>query len=189
VAGGEEAVVRVLGVQVVVGPVAVEAALGGPERVEEVEAALVDLVRQPALQRGEGVEGGRGREQVGQGSAGHGEEAALGVGLREDPVAEGGIHGEAEVTDEDDGAGGGVEGAGLGAGDVAPGAVGGFEPLEGLDEAQEAGRRAAEVLVGAERDEGTVGGAVGGGEVALVAAVGAAELLDAPQEGAVESGR
>lgn len=53
---GEEAVVGVFGVDVIVGPVAVKSALGGPERVDEVHATFVQRTRDA---------GGRARRERG----------------------------------------------------------------------------------------------------------------------------
>jgi hypothetical protein len=112
----------------------------------------------------------------------------LRVFLRENPIADGRVHRKTEVPDERDGAGGGVERADGGPGEIAPRAIGGFEAFEGADQVQRPRRRVAEILIRAERDEGAVGRAVGQAGVAFVAAVGFAEGLDAGEERAVEAG-
>lgn len=55
VAEGDETIVGVFGVEVFVGPLAVEAALGGPHGIDEVHAAFVERGRDALLQCGERV--------------------------------------------------------------------------------------------------------------------------------------
>src|SRR4029450_7819766 len=60
----EEAIVRVFAVEHVVFPVAVEPAAVRPERIDEVEARLLER-RDVLVEAHQGVERGRGRQQIG----------------------------------------------------------------------------------------------------------------------------
>ncbi|MDB6016305.1 MAG: hypothetical protein JWR19_794 [Pedosphaera sp.] len=186
---GKQGVKSVFRVEMVVGPVAMEAAARVPERIQKIETALVNLVRQAAIHRRQGMQHGGGREQVGHRSAGHSEEAALRMRLREQPVAHTLVHGKTKMADKRDRAGGGIRRADARAGDIAPRAVGRFKALETLDQFERMRRRSAKVFVSTERDESAVSRAVREFRVAFVAAVGFAERLDALKQRLVEAAR
>lgn len=177
-AEGEEAVVGVFGIEVVVRPVTVEAAFGRPERVDEIEAAFVKAARDAAFEAGEGVESGGGGKEVGNGRARDGEEAALPGGLRKNPISHSGVHGKAEVRDERDGAGRGVEVADFLLRLIAPGVIGSFEAFEAANEFDGVRRIGAEIFVGAERDEGIVSGAETGVWILVIAAIFLTEIFE-----------
>jgi len=188
-AEGEQAVEGVFGVEVIVGPMAVEAALGAPEGVDEIEALFARGGGEFALQAGQRVERGGGGEQVGERRFRHGEEAALGMELREEPVADDGVDRHAELVEQGDGGGGGVRGAGAQAAGVGPRAVGGFEEFEALHHAQRLGQFAAEILIRAEGDEAAVGIAKVGAFIRVVAAVARTMSLDPGEQRVREAGR
>jgi hypothetical protein len=84
VAEGEEAVVGVFDVEGVIGPVAMESTVGGPEAIDEVEEGVFE-VGEGGLGTVEGVEGDGGGEEVRDGGVGEGFEAAGWVELAEEP--------------------------------------------------------------------------------------------------------
>src|SRR4051812_16802920 len=87
-AEGEEAVEGIFGVEVIVGPMAVEAAVGAPEGIDEIETALADRRGDFALEASQRVQRGGGREEVGNGRIRRGEKAALRMDARKQPVAD-----------------------------------------------------------------------------------------------------
>jgi hypothetical protein len=185
----EQGVEGVFRVEMVVGPVAVESAAGVPERIQKIKAALVNLAWQAAIHRGQGMQHGGGREQVGHRRAGQSEEAALRMRLREQPVAHPLVDGKTKMAEERNRARGGIRRADARARDVAPGAVRRFKALETLDQFQRMRRCLPKIFVCAERDECAVGRAVGELGAAIIAAVGFAESLEALQQRLVETGR
>ena len=57
---GEQGVKRVFRVEMIVGPMAVEAAARVSERIQKIEATLVNLDRQAAVHCGQGMQHGGG---------------------------------------------------------------------------------------------------------------------------------
>ena len=74
----EEAVVSVFHVEGVVGPVAVKPALRAPEGIHEVEERIF-VMGETNLHPIERMEGDGGGEEIGDGSAGCGEESSAGM--------------------------------------------------------------------------------------------------------------
>src|ERR1044071_3128015 len=109
--------------------------------------------------------------------------------LRQQPVADGLVHGKTEMANERDGTCRGVGCAGARLRDVAPRAVGSFELLQGLDQFERVRRCLAEVLISAEGRESTVSRAVGKLGVPFVAAVGLAERFDPREQSASKARR
>src|SRR5688572_18420374 len=94
----EQGVVDVLAVGLVVVPRADEGA-PGPERIDEVEAALAHGIDRD-VEQAQRVQRGRGREQVGQRCVDRGEEPAGGMGARDQPVADAPIAGLPELAQD-----------------------------------------------------------------------------------------
>ena len=82
----EQAVIGVFRVEIIVRPVAVEPALGVPECVDEVEAALVDDAGNPALDAAQGVQGRGCGEKVRQRRSGNREEPAFRKWVKDNKV-------------------------------------------------------------------------------------------------------
>src|SRR5437868_2168612 len=131
---------------------------------------------------------GRG-EEVRNGRGGYGKEASLRVSLGEEPIANLRIHGKAKMTNEGNCPGGRVGLAGFCAGNIAPGAVQGFEPLKSLNQFQQVRRRVTEVLISPESNKRSVSCAVREARISFIAAVRLAERFDAIQEGAIKPAR
>ena len=138
-AEGDETVVGVFSVEIVVGPMAVETAVGGPERVYEIEAAFVDAAGDAAFETSERVQRCRGGKKVGNGRTGNSEESALGSGLGEEPIGYGGVYWKTEMRDERNGAGSCVEVADFLLRLIAPGGVGGLEAFQAADQIEDSG--------------------------------------------------
>jgi hypothetical protein len=84
----EQPIVRVLAIQDVVVPVAVEAAAVGPQGIDEIEARLLEC-RDVGVEPDQRVDRRGGREQVGDRRPGERTEAALRMRLRQQPRREG----------------------------------------------------------------------------------------------------
>lgn len=82
----EQAVAGVFHIEIIIGPMAVEATFGGPQAVDEVEGEVAKRIefQFEAFQR---MKGGGGAEQVGEGGTGSGEESSTGMHLLLQPRA------------------------------------------------------------------------------------------------------
>src|SRR3954468_3780072 len=109
---------------------AVESAFGGPERVDEVEATFVNVARDATLETGQCVQGGPRGQQVGKGGARDSEKSTLRRGLSEKPISDGSVHREAQMSDERDRSGGGVEVSNFLRRLIAPGVVRTFKTFQ-----------------------------------------------------------
>ena len=129
-AESEQAVVSIFGVEMVVGPMAVKAAFGGPKRVDEIQAAFVQATGDAPFKTGQRMQRGRGGKKIGNRRAWHSEKAALRRGLRENPIADRRVHWKTEMRDERNRASGGVEIADFLPRLIAPGVIGSFKAFE-----------------------------------------------------------
>src|SRR5258706_4224328 len=80
----EKPVVRVLAVERVIGPVAVETATAGPQRIDEIKTALFYRF-EGRLHARKCVQSCRGRKQVGDGRSGRRVETAILMAAGEQP--------------------------------------------------------------------------------------------------------
>src|SRR5688572_26749809 len=98
---GEQAVVGVLAVEVVVRPAAKETSAVGPERVNEIETSLRESFERH-LQAGQRVERGGGREQIGYGGVRRGQKAAARMTAIEQPHAKVRLDGRVQLPERCD---------------------------------------------------------------------------------------
>ena len=105
VSQGEEGVPGVFAVGGVVGPVSVEGSAAGPEGVQEIQGGLLEVL-EGDLCPGQGVQGGGGRQQVGDRGALARTKAALRAGLSQKPVGASGQGRGSKLSEKGQGGGG-----------------------------------------------------------------------------------
>src|SRR5688572_16996879 len=103
-------------IQVIIGPVTMKTAFGIPKRVNEIQAAFVNLARNPPLETSKCMQGGARGKKIRDRCARNCHESTLRMRLREDPVTHSAIHGETKMSDQRDSSSRRIQGAGFLAG-------------------------------------------------------------------------
>src|SRR3954470_14916021 len=161
----------------------VESAFGGPERVDEVEATFVNVAGDATLETGQRVQGGRGGEQIGKGCARDSEKSTLRRGLSEKPVSDGSDHREAQMSDERDGSGGGVEVSNFLGRLIAPGVVRSFQPFQTANQLDHIGRFGPKIFVGAQGDKCVIGRSETSLWIPIIASIALTKFLEVCENG------